>query len=197
MPTDDDIKALEDYGVKTVIDLRGDYEAEDTPTSLSRIKGSQAHHISLFELNVADAETNDLTLAQSYELIIDKYKVNVVKILNAIADAQQGAILYHCFFGKDRTGILSMLLLHIAGVSTEDIVADYQQSYTYVLPYIKSHLAILWSTDRTMHYSLPETMSELINYIDEKYGSIDNYILDIGVSDCTINKIRDRLLNEE
>ena len=132
-------------------------------------------------------------LAQIYELIIENYKENIAKILNVIADAKEGVILYNCFFGKDRTGILTMLLLSIADVSKEDIIADYQQTYTYVKPYIETHRDILWDSSNEKHYSLPETMENVINRIEEKYGSVADYILSTGVSIETILKIKEKL----
>lgn len=189
-PDEKDIKELENYGVKTVIDLRGDYEACETPTDFDRIYGVETHHISLFEINVANNEFVKMSLAQSYEYIIDNHQEQIRNILEVIANAPEGVVLFHCFFGKDRTGILSMLLLHIAGAQLEDIITDYQLSYTYLLPYINSHRETLWDIDTSMHLSLPETMLELISYINEKYGSTAQYIRDTGTSEETIVKIR-------
>ena len=44
----------------------------------------------------------------------------------------------------------------------------------------------------TMHYSLPETMRTLIEYINEKYGSVTDYILQTGLTETEIEKIRKR-----
>ena len=52
----------------------------------------------------------------------------------AIAQADGGGVLVHCVGGKDRTGLLSALLLHLAGVSSEDIAADYALSEERLLP---------------------------------------------------------------
>ena len=54
----------------------------------------------------------------------------------AIIAAAPGGVLYHCTAGKDRTGILSALLLELAGVARADIVANYQVSYTLSLIHI-------------------------------------------------------------
>lgn len=192
-PEDWEIEKLSMLGVCTVIDLRGTYEATETPLRLERIEGADIYNLPLFELNVATNEGMSLNLAQTYEMIIENYKENIAKILNVIADAKEGVILYNCFFGKDRTGILTMLLLSIAGVSREDIVADYQQTYTYVKSYIQTHSDLLWDSRSEKHYSLPETMENVIDSIEQKYGSVIDYILSTGVSDETIEKIRKKL----
>lgn len=189
IPTANDIKAIKDYGVTTIIDLRGNEESITTPTGLESVDGINYHHISLFEINVANNEFVAMTLSQSYEYIIDNYSESIKKALEIIADAPDGVIMYHCFFGKDRTGILTMLLMHIAGLPIEDIIADYQLSYTYLLPYINTHRDILWDVDVTMHYSLPETMAEVINHINQKYGSVLDYLAEINVTNETKEKI--------
>lgn len=192
-PEDWEIEELNKLGIGTSIDLRGTYEAEETPLKLDRINGADIYNLPLFEFNVATREGMNLPLAQIYAEIAEKQMHNIAKVLNTIADAKDGIILYNCFFGKDRTGILTMLLLSIAGADKEDIIADYQQTYTYVKPYILTHSDILWDTDSEKHYSLPETMEELIKQIESKHGSILGYIKAAGVSDEAIAKIRNKL----
>ncbi len=51
----------------------------------------------------------------------------VRETLEAIAASEPG-VLVHCAAGRDRTGMISALLLANAGVSSNDIVADYSES---------------------------------------------------------------------
>lgn len=190
-PTENDIKKLKELNVTTVIDLRGDYEFQSRPNDIERLT-ENARHISLYELNVAEAKNIKITITEVYEYIIDDYKENIYSALKAVADAPDGAVLYHCFLGKDRTGILTMLLLTVAGVSEDDIVADYQLTYTYLENYMQTHAETLWDTEPEMHYSLPQTMRSLLTYIKEKYGSVEDYIRQIGIGDEDIEKIRKR-----
>ncbi len=190
-PTENDIKTLKELNVTTVIDLRGDFEFNNQPNDMERLTDN-ANHVSLYELNVAEAKGMKITITEVYEYIVDNYKENVYKALIAVADAPDGAVFYHCFLGKDRTGILSMLLLTIAGVSEDDIVADYQLTYTYLENYMYTHADTLWDTDPEMHYSLPQTMRSLLSYIKNKYGSVEDYIRKIGLIDYDLEKIRKR-----
>lgn len=192
-PQDWEIDKLNELGIGTSIDLRGTYEAEETPLNLERLNGADIYNLPLFEFNVATKEGMNLPLAQIYAEIADNQMYNIARVLNTVADAKDGIIMYNCFFGKDRTGILTMLLLSIAGVSKEDIIADYQQTYTYIKPYILTHSDILWDTNSEKHYSLPETMEELIERIEAKHGSILGYIKAAGVSDEAIERIRKKL----
>jgi hypothetical protein len=49
-------------------------------------------------------------------------------VLTALAEAPEGGVLFHCMGGRDRTGLISMVLLTIAGVEPEAIVDDYLET---------------------------------------------------------------------
>ena len=48
--------------------------------------------------------------------------------ISAVARAQPGSVLFHCIRGNDRTGIIALLLLTLAGVLPDEILADYELS---------------------------------------------------------------------
>jgi protein-tyrosine phosphatase len=51
-----------------------------------------------------------------------------VAAVAAVADARPGGVLVHCSIGRDRTGLVTMLLLALVGVAPDDIAADYELS---------------------------------------------------------------------
>lgn len=193
-PEDWEIQKLCELGVTTAIDLRGTYEVGETPLELERIEGADVYSLPLYEFNVATQEGMNLPLNEIYDMIINTQQVHIARVLHTIANAKDGVIMYNCFFGKDRTGILTMLLLSIAGVAEDDIIADYQQTYTYVKSYIKEHKDILWDQNSEKHYSLPETMENVIGMIIERYGSVIGYVRSLGLTEDEIKKIRTKLL---
>ena len=192
IPDETEIKKLEDYGVKTVIDLRGDFEVNDMQTGLDRISGCKHLNISLYEANVANANGEMGQLGEIYSMIVDENRNRIRTVLEAIADADDGCIFCHCFFGKDRTGILTLLLLTIAGVDEDDIIADYEVTYSYIRRYVDEHADTLWSKDGTFHYSKADTLITLIENIKKEYGSVYGYILNTGISEEKITKIRNK-----
>lgn len=192
-PEDWEIEMLSELNVKTVIDLRGTYESELTPLHLDRIPDSDVYNLPLYEFNVATKEGMDLPLDKIYDMIINTQQEHILKVLRTIAGAKDGVIMYNCFFGKDRTGILTMLLLSIAGVAEDDIIADYQQTYTYVKSYIKANADILWDKNSEKHFSLPETIENVIDMINQKYGSVLSYIKSLGLTDEEIQSIKNKL----
>ncbi len=193
-PTSDDIVALMQYGVTTVLDLRGDWEFEMMPSVFRFMDRVSYHHVCLYEINAAVSKEFDGTLEQSYELSVELYKENYAQALRVIANVPDGCVLFHCYFGKDRTGLLCALLMHIAGVDTTDIIADYQVSYTYILSFIEKEKArtggMLWDTKEENFYSDANSIAALLQFIRKKYGSVMQYIREIGITEAEIERIR-------
>lgn len=63
-----------------------------------------------------------------YEAHLRRLPERSAAVLRALAQAPEGGVLFHCMSGRDRTGIIAMLLLRIAGVVPEEIVDDYLAS---------------------------------------------------------------------
>ncbi|XP_053990674.1 uncharacterized protein LOC128882883 isoform X3 [Hylaeus volcanicus] len=131
------------------------------------------------------------TLSKSYRLpLFAMYKMEMciccgqkfAKALKLITLAKF-PILIHCSLGKDRTGILSMLLLSILGASDESIIHDYvltectdsdftHYKHTFVVD--ESGLA------EEFIYAHPITCKETLYFLRSKWGSIDKYLDFIG-----------------
>ncbi|MFN8607110.1 MAG: tyrosine-protein phosphatase [Vulcanimicrobiota bacterium] len=56
------------------------------------------------------------------------------RVLSAMAAAPPGTLLFHCVIGRDRTGMIAMLLLSHLGVEPEVIVEDYLHSVRNLPP---------------------------------------------------------------
>ena len=74
------------------------------------------------------------TRGEEYILFVENYQASIAAILRSLAAAPDGGVLYHCQAGKDRTGIITALLLGLAGVPEEVIIADYAASQALLRP---------------------------------------------------------------
>jgi protein-tyrosine phosphatase len=101
--------------------------------------------------------------------------------LQAIAQAKPGGVLFHCKRGYDRTGIIAMLLLTLVGVSTEDIIADYELSR---------------DTERDEILANYQTTSRAVIVNTLTGINVDDYLLSGGLSRADIHAIRKRFIEQ-
>jgi protein-tyrosine phosphatase len=201
-----DIRFLYDYGVRTVIDLRHPEEAGVQPTAFIGAKGFHFQNISF---------TDDFRLLGDTQYCPLHHLVPVVKGPNRIAEVlraflnTEGAVLFYCFAGKDRTGVFAVLLLMLARVPIEDVIADYQVTYTYIRNFInrRDHVSdvgkrplFLLELDKDkpprpehLRRTEPEWIQPFIDYILE-FGGVEGYMAHIGLTMDEIKRLRDRLL---
>lgn len=135
----------------------------------------------------ADAEGG---VIENYLQMIEN-DVAIANIFGTMANSN-GGVLFHCQEGKDRTGIIAGMLLLLAGVSDIDIYADYEISNAYLYEWIKKAKPIL---PDYLLYVKPEYMECIIEYLREKYETMENYLLSKGVSGTEIRKLVSKLLD--
>lgn len=195
--TEDEIRFLLDYGVRTVIDLRtaGEVDKEVNPFSkISEVKYLQIPFI-VGDITVIPYEKDNLeAMRDMYIYILTKCAEMVALGISTIANAPEGTVLYHCSAGKDRTGILSYILLELAGVSQADIIANYQITETYYLPLFKKFAP---DFDVPIQYlrSQAKDIEQTMEYINKNFGGVEGYLLKNGVSVEDLRKIKRRLLD--
>ena len=121
--------ALRAHGVRTVVDLRDPTErtgnAAPRPTDLTTV-----------ELPLED-RTDDAFWERwrhlsgtplYYRAFLDQWPERFAAVVAAIAEAGPGGVLIHCAAGRDRTGLVTLVLLALLGVPPEEIAADYALS---------------------------------------------------------------------
>jgi protein tyrosine/serine phosphatase len=128
---DGDWAALHALGVRTLIDLRNDDERAAAPAP----DGIIALHLPLDGMDDRefwDAWASDWRFGTPvyYAPHIARFPERSVAVLEAIAHARPGGVLFHCMGGRDRTGMIAMLVLTLVGVAPEDIAGDYELSAT-------------------------------------------------------------------
>jgi protein-tyrosine phosphatase len=126
--TADGWSALHDHGIRTIIDLRNDDEIK--PDVAPRPAGLPILRLPLDAAD--DAEFWDrwavrlpLGTPLYYRPFLGRFPHRIVRVLGAIAHARPGGVLVHCAQGRDRTGLITLLLLALVGATVEDIAADY------------------------------------------------------------------------
>ena len=178
--TADEWAVLYGKGIRTVVDLRSSAESCRQPDRCPEgirllLRPVQTESKQQPEEFRPDISRDDLrafarSVEEGYrEIIREDTKPTAEALAAVIQSLEDGAVLFHCTAGKDRTGIIAALLLLFLGVDDEDIIADYEVSCTYNERGINRAMAENPELSAIQHlkYSRPEDMAALLKYFRE------------------------------
>ena len=194
-----DIRALEDYGVRLVIDLRSQMEAERQPDPFTGSGLIKRVHVPMLDRMNSNNFEGPLPscLFEIYSGLLDESARDIGRVMVLMAGERQGACLFHCTAGKDRTGVLAMLLLDLAGVSGESILADYSMSEVYMEEIFSPQREMM----RRLHLpdfllrSPADQMARTLEFLRENYTGARKYLLcQAGCSPEIVKTLSSRLM---
>lgn len=218
------VNKLQKMGLKTVIDLRIFTEIEEYPDTV--IEGAEYVHLPVL-CTVTPGITREKSMTRTMAIesrrikrefgnadnyMIAMYKTVLLseepvallkKCLRLIID-NDGCILWHCSGGKDRAGIVAMLIESLLGVDEKIIVEDYVASHRFqrakffwnrfglvIAPLVPRFKKILFG----MMAAKPVYITETINALKEKYGSVQEYCKQVlDITDQDIATLREKYL---
>jgi protein tyrosine/serine phosphatase len=199
--TDRGWAALVDHGVRTVIDLRNDFEREAEPDLAARPEA-----ITTLELPLDGFEDREFWDAVArgpqfgtpiyYAAHLRRMPQRSAAVLHAIAAAPPGGVAFHCVGGRDRSGQVAILLLHLAGVPSDEIIADYELSDPNLTPLWRARgepdqavINAAFLADRDT------TVAELINGLLTELD-LEQTLRQGGLTDADQRALRARLLDQ-
>ena len=197
--------ALADYGVRAIVDLRLPTELADHPNPFAEPgdHGIVYTNVSFIDPAAAPPEAVS-TLAEDYLQMLDRYRQGVAEAMAAIARAPEGVVVIHCAAGKDRTGLISALLLGLVDVPAETIAADYALTAELLRPREQEWLAACPPEERAEREALlaryaptAEVMLTVLAGLGERFGGVEPYLLATGLARDDLDRLRDRLLAPE
>ena len=201
--TDAGWEALVGHGVSRIVDLRwADELAEDEPREMP----VEVVHVELFGDREGFAEIDrrqrqpGATRGSAYADALEALPHNFVRAVTAVAEAPEGAVVVHCAGGVDRTGIVSALMLRLAGVGLTEIGLDYAASERNWAPYVGSWIdEAPDDAEREFRQMLsrmpPEAIIGALDEVEARHGSVGAYLTDAGASEATLASVRTRLLD--
>jgi protein tyrosine/serine phosphatase len=193
------------YGIQTVLDLRFREELEADPPGEIPV---DVVHLSVFEeldpeywaeLDGRAAATGDDVAATTLVYLeqLERHRGQVAAAIGIVADAP-GGVLVHCTGGKDRTGLISALLLRLAGVGLDSIGADYALSEVNL-----ADRRARWLEQapddaererlRRISVTPAAAMVAVIEELERRYGSVEAYLRAGGAADGVVQRARARL----
>ena len=197
-----ELATLLDLPVSQVIDLRSQSEIDKQPHDLARLPGVSYHHIPLLgpELEKSLAGLQDLaglaefTLADLYRYILDMAQPAIGAVMQRLAANKKGGSLFNCSHGKDRTGLISALLLALAGVSHEHIVHDYKISEILLKPWFDTFIKQVPPSSHHFFRTPAHYMDNTLQYLADKYETVPAYLALCGVDRSVQEQLKQLLL---
>jgi len=185
MPKDSspqDAAALYAQGVRAIVDLRSSMEVKRHP-------GVFANHPDFKQVNIPLYEVNPTFIRRArelwniYQISLERYEKQYAQVFRFLLDASEPTA-FHCHGGKDRTGIVAAILLSLAGVSREDIIADYCVSATYLAAHYVNIPKKRFQFNRKEKFlcSDPALAEQLLQFLQERCGGAEGYLKKIGLS---------------
>lgn len=199
--TDADCRVLYEYGVRQVIDLRS---AGEVQRGMDRLPG-QYPDVAWLNVPMTDHVRGNRyssefppSMWQLYRWLLDDSGASIRLVFRTILRAG-GCALVHCVGGKDRTGVVSMLLLKLAGVDEDTIAGDYaltERAMKDIFPLQRAEMESrgLEVPDYVLQ-SPKENMVKTLDYLRDTYGTVERYLTRIGLSQTEIATLRARLLD--
>jgi protein-tyrosine phosphatase len=189
MTTKDAEKLVREIGLACVLDLRSNLEIAEQGLGFVSTIGLKYYNIS-FISDGGDREGNIrryqglANMGEFYLRLLRQKEFSqlLIEALTIIANPVNQPLVFHCSAGKDRTGLLSAIVLSILGVGDEDIASDYfltalhpHKQYNQITSEMKneaeSHGLPVFFWEVT-----PELMLQFLVKFKEEYGSIGQYL---------------------
>lgn len=193
---------LRTLGVRIVIDLRDDFEADALPDDLDGLDVTVLR-LPVFEGSGASQATIGATLVDLYEKILLQHRDVVVGALREIADTADEPVVVHCTAGKDRTGVVVALALLAVGVDRQTVLDDYAATQANLagewldgmLAFVRSHgVEVTPNLQVIMGGSPREAMAAALDLLDRDFGGARAYLLDAGLDEVELAKLRSVLV---
>jgi protein-tyrosine phosphatase len=188
---------LAGLGLRTVLDLRTEAEAEIAPTALVGLADRRTH----ISILTGDLSALPLELAAIYQYMIDDCGETIGAAIKVLAERGAFPALVHCSAGKDRTGIVVALILALLGVPDEVIAADYELSAVYLdtertpaIAQLQASTGLGADLTRPLLSSPAALILEVLAAARAAGGSVDGYLLERGLTTADLDRLRAALL---
>jgi protein-tyrosine phosphatase len=204
--TGDDLDRVRQLGLHTVIDLRTSREIDERGTFPHQEHPVHFHHVPIIAETwhpddiVATDDAAEF-LETAYLSMLQEGPDRFAEAIHTLCVPGALPAVFHCAAGKDRTGMLAMLVLGAVGVADDYIIADYalteagMERFRIWAEREFPEMAAGWAaTPAVFSAAVPEAMMRMIGHVRRDYTSITNFVRELGITDQEIAHLRDELL---
>ncbi|MFW6749191.1 tyrosine-protein phosphatase [Pseudomonas glycinae] len=207
-PTAADLATLNGLRIKSVYDLRTPSEIASTPDTMP--SGATYQNIDIIGSTTSGANITTVSFKSAADAIAMMQETNRAFVSDAGMRGQfgvlfnelagvDGAALFHCTAGKDRTGWTAAVLLSIAGVDNATIMSNYLATNDYTAERVAKTLAMMPPSMAAIYAPLlgveASYLQAGLDQVTAQYGSMDNYLKQgLGLSQETIYVLRGKMV---
>jgi protein-tyrosine phosphatase len=193
-----DLEVIRVLGLRTVIDLRMDTELAERGRFPQDEHPVDYHHLTVLDTTWAEMDRPEFDddadfLHWAYHHMLVGGAANFGAAIEVLAGEGALPAVFHCAAGKDRTGIMAMLVLGLLGVPRDYIAADYALTAAGMermrawaqreQPDFEGQVADVPSA---FFAALPEAMLRLVDDLCAEHGSIRQFVRTLGVTDAAL-----------
>ena len=210
--TEADLKWFGELPLRMIIDLRTSYETTNEgrgPLADTDVGYGNFSFVSDDLMRPRDENGAVIVRDRQEQQRVDHYldylrlaPTQVAGALAALAEPGATPAVFHCAAGKDRTGVLAAMLLTLAGVDREAIIADYALTNERIhliaarLRRLDTYGKGLQEVKDTRLAADPDTMRDFLGAVDELFGGVRQWALDNGVDESTVRRLESLLRDE-
>jgi len=156
---DKEVQWLLDNNITTIVDLRSDEEIVKKPCCLKEQDGFRYFHLPVTGGGDTPKSLEHLYIV--YQQMVDE---KMEKIIDIIMNAESN-VMYFCTAGKDRTGVVSAIILKRLGFSDEVIIDDYMKSKDNLMDMLTAYVSVHPEVDIEIIIPHRENMEQLLKKI--------------------------------
>ena len=187
-------------GVRTVVDLRNPEEQGRRETD-PHVPASAVVGLTFLTRPTQEAKDPDFTALTGpymdspkfYRENLRRWPEKIAAVARAVAEADDGGVVIHCSAGRDRTGLVAMLLLQLAGAEPDAIADDYERAVRGINAFhtTQAHPREKPLTEDQLADRVAEGRKELLRALNG--FDAEQYLLSAGLSPAEIARLRRRL----
>ena len=202
-----DLDVIRTLGLRTVIDLRRADEIAERGAFPVHDHPVEYHNLSVLDVMWHDKETPEFDddadfLHWAYTDMLATGGATFADAVDVLAGPDALPAVFHCAAGKDRTGLLAMLVLGALGVPDDYIVADYALTAARMI-HARAWYATTFPEQAALYAdipsaflaALPAAMARVVDDLSAEHGSVRGYVTALGVTDATLDRLADGFLD--